>query len=54
VRRLAIADQTRDIADRNRPLLDQQLSGGGHPPREQILVEGHLSELRICALQLPW
>ena len=53
VRRLAVADQARDIAHRDRPLLDQQLGRGGHPPREQILLEGHLAELRIGALQLP-
>ena len=53
MRRLAVADQTRDIAHRDRPLLDQQLGRGGHPPREQVLLEGDLAELRIGALQLP-
>jgi hypothetical protein len=54
VGRLPVSDQARDIAYRDRPLLDQQLGGGGHPPREQILLESGVSELRICALELPW
>jgi hypothetical protein len=50
---LAIADQPRDVAHGNRALLDQQLGGGRHPPREQILPERDLAELRIYPLQLP-
>jgi hypothetical protein len=53
VGRLPVADQACDIAYRYCPLLDQQLSRGSHPPREQILLEGRLPELRIRALELP-
>jgi len=52
VGRLPVADQARYITYRDRPLLDQQLSGRGHPSREQILMEAGLAELRIRALQL--
>jgi hypothetical protein len=54
VRCLPVADQARDVAHGDRPLLDQQLGGRGHAPGEEILVEGALAELRIDALQLPW
>jgi hypothetical protein len=52
VRRLAVADQPRHVAHRDRRLLGQQLSRDRHAPRHQILVETRLAELRICALQL--
>jgi hypothetical protein len=49
---VAIADQAPDVTDRDRALLDQQLRGDRHPPREQVLVEA-VPELRIRTLQLP-
>jgi hypothetical protein len=53
VRRLAVADELRDIADRDRRLLGEQLRRGGHPPCEQVLVEAELAELRVRSLNLP-
>jgi hypothetical protein len=53
VRRLAVADEPRDVADGNRRLLGEQLRRRAHPPREQVLVEAQLAELRIRALNLP-
>jgi hypothetical protein len=50
VGRLPVADQTSNIPYRDRSLLNQQLSSRRHPPREQILLEGALAELRIRAL----
>jgi hypothetical protein len=52
VRRLAIADEPRDIAYWDRRLLDQELCGCRHPPRVQVLVKAQLAELRIRALDL--
>jgi hypothetical protein len=52
VRRLAVADEPRDIRDGDRRLLGQQLRGRRHPPRQQILVKAELAELRIGALHL--
>jgi len=49
---MAIADESRDIVHRNRPPREQ-LDGGGHAPRQQVLLEGELTELRVGALQLP-
>ncbi|HEX4484368.1 MAG TPA: hypothetical protein VH081_11350 [Solirubrobacteraceae bacterium] len=53
VRRLAIADEPCDVGDGNRRLLGEQLRRSRHPPREQILVEAQLAELRVDALDLP-
>jgi hypothetical protein len=53
VRRLAIADEPRDVADGDRRLLGEQLRRRAHPPCEQVLVEAQLAELRIRALNLP-
>jgi hypothetical protein len=52
VRRLAIADQPRDVANGDRRLLGEQLRGGRHASREQFLVKAHVAELRIRALHL--
>jgi hypothetical protein len=52
VRRLAVADQPRDIRDGDRGLLGQQLSGGCHTPCKQVLVKAQLAELRVRALHL--
>jgi hypothetical protein len=52
VRRLAVADEPRDRRDRDRRLLGEQLRGGHHPPRAQILVKAQLAELRVRALHL--
>jgi hypothetical protein len=52
VRRLAVADELRDVVHGDRRLLGQQLRRGGHAPREQILVKAHLAELRVRALHL--
>jgi hypothetical protein len=49
---LAIADEACDGADRYRALREQQLRGGGHAPRDEILAEAELAELRIGALEL--
>jgi hypothetical protein len=51
---LAIADQPRHVAHRDRRLLYQQLRGGSHAPRQQVLTEGRLPELRISTRHLPW
>ena len=53
MRRLAVADQPRDVCDRDRRLIGQQVRRGVHAPRAQVLVEALLAELRIRALQLP-
>ena len=47
---LAVADQPRDIAHRDRALLYEELRGGRHPPREQVLFEGRLAEARVETL----
>jgi hypothetical protein len=52
VRRLAIADQPRHVAHRDRRLLGKELRRDRHAPRHQVLVEARLAELRIRALQL--
>jgi hypothetical protein len=52
VRRLAIADQPRHVAHRDRRLLGQQLRRDRHAPRQQVLAEARLAELPVCALQL--
>lgn len=52
MRRLAIADQTRDIRDGDRALLLQQIGSGGHSPREEVLAKRHLAELGVRALKL--
>jgi hypothetical protein len=49
---LAIADKPRNIADRDRGLLDEQLRGGCHAARKQILVEADLAELGVRSLHL--
>jgi hypothetical protein len=54
VRRLAIADQPGHIAHRDRRLLYQQLPGGSHSPRQQVLTKGCLSKLSVSARHLPW
>jgi hypothetical protein len=53
VRRLAVADDTRDVAHRDRRLLDQQLRGGPHAAHQQVLAKRGLPELGIGARQLP-
>jgi len=53
VRRLAVADQPRDVRDRQRGLLEQQPRSHRHAPRAQVLVERRLAKLRIRPLQLP-
>jgi hypothetical protein len=53
VRRLAVADDARDVAHWDRRLLDQKLRGGPHTARKQILTERGLPELGIGARQLP-
>jgi hypothetical protein len=52
VRRLAIADEPRDVAHGDRRLLGEELCGRGHPPPEQVLVKAQLAELRVSALDL--
>lgn len=49
---LAVAHQTADVGHRDRGLIDQEIGRHAHPPREQILAEGPLAELRIGALEL--
>jgi hypothetical protein len=49
--RLAIADEARDIAYRNRRLLGQELRCDRQPTREQVLLKGRI-ELRIRPLDL--
>ncbi len=50
VRRLAVADQPRDVAHGDRRLLGQQLRGDRHAPCQQVLGEAPLAELGIGAL----
>jgi hypothetical protein len=52
VRRLAVADQPRDVGDCDRRLLGEQLCGGAHPLRAQVLVKAQLAELLIRTLNL--
>jgi hypothetical protein len=52
VRRLAVADQPRHVAHRDRRLLSEQLRGDRHAPRQQVLAKARLAELPISALQL--
>src|SRR5437899_9154751 len=52
VRRLPVAHQARHVRDGDRRLLDQKRRRGRHPPREQVLVEALLAELRVGALEL--
>jgi hypothetical protein len=52
VRRLAIADQPRDVAHGDRRLLAQQLRRCRHAPGEQILGEAEVAELRVRTLHL--
>jgi hypothetical protein len=52
VRRMAIADEPRDVAHGDRRLLGQELCSDRQPPREQVLLEGRI-ELRIRPLNLP-
>jgi hypothetical protein len=52
VRAMPVAHQARNVADRDRALIDQQLRGHRHPAREQVLVEG-VPEAGVRALQLP-
>jgi hypothetical protein len=52
VRRLAVADQPRDVAHGDRRLIGQQLRGGAHASRQQILVKAQLAELRVGSLHL--
>jgi hypothetical protein len=53
VRRLAIADQPRHVAHRDRGLLHQKLRGSSHSSRQQILTKGRLPELGVGACYLP-
>ncbi|HEX3910329.1 MAG TPA: hypothetical protein VHW67_06465 [Solirubrobacteraceae bacterium] len=50
VRRLAIADQPRDVAHRDRGLIGEQLRRDRHPPREQVLLEATVAELGVGPL----
>ncbi|HST33139.1 MAG TPA: hypothetical protein VLJ80_06420 [Solirubrobacteraceae bacterium] len=50
--RLAVANQPRHVAHLDRRLLGQELRRDRHAPRQQLLVEARLTELRVCALQL--
>jgi hypothetical protein len=52
VRRMAVADELRDVAHGDRRLLGQQLGGRGHASRAQVLVKARLTELRVRALHL--
>jgi hypothetical protein len=52
VRRLAVAHQPRHVAHLDRRLLGQQLRRDRHAPRQQLVVEARIAELRVCALQL--
>jgi hypothetical protein len=52
VRRVAVADESRDIAHRDRRLLGEQLCRSRHAPRVQVLMEAQLAELRVRALDL--
>jgi hypothetical protein len=52
VRRLAVAHQPRHVAHLDRRLLGQELRRDRHAPRQQLLAEARLAELRVCALQL--
>jgi hypothetical protein len=54
VRRLAVANQARHVAHRDRGLIREQLRRDRHAPREQVLLEARVAELRVGALQLPW
>jgi hypothetical protein len=53
VRRLAVADDARDVAHGDRRLLDQELRSGPHAARQQVLAERGLPELGVGARQLP-
>jgi hypothetical protein len=52
VRRLAVPHEPRDVAHRDRGLLDQQLRGDAQPAGEQILAEAHFPELRVRSRDL--
>jgi len=52
VRGLAVADEPRHLAHRDRRLLGQQLRGDRHPPPQQVLLKARVTELGIGALQL--
>jgi hypothetical protein len=52
VRRVAIADESRYVANGDRRLLREQLRRSRHAPRVQVLVEAQLAELRVRALDL--
>src|SRR5947208_8500200 len=52
MRGLPVSHQARHVRHGDRRLLDQQRRGGGHPPREQVLVKALLAELLIRPLQL--
>jgi hypothetical protein len=52
VRRRAVAHQPRHVAHGDRRLLGQELRRDRHAPRQQVLLEARLAELRVCALQL--
>ena len=48
---MAVAHQPRHVRDRDR-LPRQQLRGGHHAARAEVLLEGLVTELRVGALQL--
>jgi hypothetical protein len=52
VRRLAIANETGDLAHGDSRLLGQKLRPRSHPPAAEILLEALLAELLVCALDL--
>jgi hypothetical protein len=52
VRSLTKADQPRHVSYRDRGLLDQQLRRDIEAAREQVLAEGHLTELGVGARDL--
>jgi hypothetical protein len=54
MRRLTKSHKPRNVAHRDRRLLDQQLRGDVQATREQILTEGDIAELGIGAGELAW
>jgi hypothetical protein len=50
---LTVADKAGHVAHRDRLLLDQQLRGDSHTPRQQVLAKGCLPELSVGTRHLP-
>jgi hypothetical protein len=53
MRRLAVADEKRDLGDRQRGLPGEELGRRLHSAGLEILAEGGAAEQRIGALDLP-